>query len=29
VAIGSYGVPRDIAGFRDNVGDLVECGRHH
>src|SRR4051812_18449921 len=29
VAVGSYGVPRDIAGFRDNVGDLVVCGRHH
>src|SRR6185295_18517321 len=29
MAVGSYRVPRDIAGFSDNVGDLVECGRHH
>jgi len=22
-------VARDVAGLRDNVGDLIECGRHH
>jgi hypothetical protein len=22
-------VARNVAGFRDNVGDLIECGRHH
>src|SRR4051812_45955139 len=29
VAVGSYRIPRNVAGFRDNVGDLVEGGRHH
>ena len=22
-------VARNVAGLRDNVGDLIECGRHH
>ena len=22
-------VARDVAGLRDNVGDLLECGGHH
>src|ERR1700709_2156579 len=29
MAVGSYRVPGNVAGFSDNVGDLVECGRHH
>src|ERR1700712_4058878 len=29
VAVGRYRVPRNVAGLRDNVGDLIECGRHH
>src|SRR3954469_21003807 len=28
-AVGSYRVPRNVAGFSDNVGDLVECRGHH
>src|SRR3954464_1354732 len=28
MAVGRYGVPGNVAGLSDNVGDLVECGRH-
>jgi len=29
VALRRDRVARDVAGFSDNRGDLIECGRHH